>query len=122
MTVETVLSVIASGGALFNAWQISRLSGRVELLTGTTSPSAASPRRRPPAAVISSPAPSRVDSMESTLQAVVTVLASGGVNPRVAAVASWLSETPDHQEWYGPDAGISGARLSLVHGIAGVQL
>lgn len=58
VTVETVLLVIASGGALFNAWQISRLSGRVERLSG------------------------RVDSMEeSTLQAVVTVLASGGVIP-----------------------------------------
>ena len=57
MTVETVLLVIASGGALFNAWQISRLSGRVERLSG------------------------RVDSMESTLQTVVTVLASGGGHP-----------------------------------------
>ena len=54
--VETVLLLIASGGALFNAWQISRLSGRVERLSG------------------------RVDSMESTLQTVVTVLASGGVH------------------------------------------
>ena len=105
MTVETVLSVIASGGALFNAWQISRLSGRVERLSGRVERLSGC-----------------VDSMESTLQTVVTVLASGGVIPRVAAVASWLSETPDHQEWYCPDEGISGARLSLVHGFAGVQL
>ena len=56
VTVGTVLLLIASGGALFNAWQVSRRSGRVEGLWG------------------------RVDSMESTLRAVVTVLASGGVH------------------------------------------
>lgn len=56
VTVETVLLLIASGGALFNAWQISGLSGRVERLSG------------------------RVDSMEATLQTLVTVLASGRVH------------------------------------------
>ena len=56
VTVETALLPIASGGGLFDGWQISRLSGGVERLSG------------------------RVDSMESTLQTVVTVLASGGVH------------------------------------------
>ena len=59
VTVETVLLLIASGGALFNAWQISRLSGRVERLS------------------------SLVDAIESMAQTVVTVLASGGVHTAV---------------------------------------
>ena len=49
MTVETVLLLIASGGALLNAWQtsrLSRLSDWVERLSG------------------------RVDAIESTLQTV----------------------------------------------------
>ena len=73
VAVETILLLIASGGALFNAWQISRLSGRVEHLSGRVERLSG-----------------RVDSIESTLQTVVTVLASGGVrpaalNPRVEA-------------------------------------
>jgi len=72
VAVETILLLIASGGALFNAWQISRLSGRVEHLSGWVERLSG-----------------RVDSIESTLQT-VTVLASGGVrpaalNPRVEA-------------------------------------
>ena len=68
VTVETVLLLIASGGALFNAWQISRLSGRVERLSvGVERLSGL------------------VDSIESMLQTVVTVLASGGVHTAGAA-------------------------------------
>ena len=33
--MENVLLVIAAGGALFNSWQIARLSGRVDGLEST---------------------------------------------------------------------------------------
>ena len=33
--MEDVLLVIAAGGALFNAWQIARLAGRVDALEST---------------------------------------------------------------------------------------
>jgi hypothetical protein len=33
--VEDVLLVIAAGGALFNAWQIARLAGRVDAIEST---------------------------------------------------------------------------------------
>ena len=35
MEVEDVLLVIAAGGALWNGWQIARLSGRVDALGST---------------------------------------------------------------------------------------
>ena len=35
MEVEDVLLVIAAGGALWNGWQIARLSGRVDALEST---------------------------------------------------------------------------------------
>ena len=60
MTVDTVLLLTASGGVLFNAWQISRLSGLVERLSGRIERLSG-----------------LVDSIESTLQTVVAVLASG---------------------------------------------
>ena len=34
--MQDVLLVIAAGGALFNSWQIARLSGRVDALESTT--------------------------------------------------------------------------------------
>ena len=35
MAVEQLLLVIAAGGALWNSWQIARLSGRVDALEST---------------------------------------------------------------------------------------
>ena len=35
MEVEQLLLTIAAGGALFNSWQIARLSGRVDALEST---------------------------------------------------------------------------------------
>ena len=74
--MQDVLLVIAAGGALFNSWQIARLSGRVDALESTMQAVLAAVRNAPLARVVPIPVRRRNRTVLGSGRGSVTVRGS----------------------------------------------